>query len=67
MQLHLVAVGKLRPALREVCDDYVRRLMRQIDGSHGPKNDPILGSTMRRKKDLAVQVDGLYVGAESDA
>ncbi len=28
MQLHLVAVGKLRPALREVCDDYVRRLGR---------------------------------------
>lgn len=28
MQLHLVAVGKLRPALREVCDDYLRRLGR---------------------------------------
>ena len=28
MQLLLVAVGKLRPALREVCDDYLRRLGR---------------------------------------
>ena len=28
MQLHLVAVGKLRPALREVCDDYLRRFGR---------------------------------------
>jgi 23S rRNA (pseudouridine1915-N3)-methyltransferase len=30
MQLLLVAVGKLRPALREVCDDYLRRLGRFI-------------------------------------
>jgi len=30
MQLMLVAVGKLRPALREVCDDYLRRLGRFI-------------------------------------
>lgn len=28
MQLLLVAVGKLRPALREVCDDYLRRFGR---------------------------------------
>ncbi len=28
MQLSLVAVGKLRPALRDVCDDYLRRLGR---------------------------------------
>ncbi|MGH7594507.1 MAG: 23S rRNA (pseudouridine(1915)-N(3))-methyltransferase RlmH [Gemmatimonadales bacterium] len=28
MQLVLVAVGKLRPALREVCDDYLRRFGR---------------------------------------
>ncbi len=26
MQVTLLAVGKLRPALREVCDDYLRRL-----------------------------------------
>lgn len=30
MQLSLVAVGKLRPALREVCDDYLRRLGRFV-------------------------------------
>lgn len=30
MQLSLVAVGKLRPALREVCDDYIRRLGRFV-------------------------------------
>jgi len=30
MQLSLVAVGKLRPALREVCDDYLGRLARFI-------------------------------------
>lgn len=30
MQLSLVAVGKLRPVLREVCDDYLRRLGRFI-------------------------------------
>jgi 23S rRNA (pseudouridine1915-N3)-methyltransferase len=28
MQAVLLAVGKLRPALREVCDDYLRRLRR---------------------------------------
>lgn len=26
MKLHVIAVGKLRPALRETCDDYLRRL-----------------------------------------
>ena len=30
MQLSLVAVGKLRPALREVCDDYLGRLTRFV-------------------------------------
>jgi 23S rRNA (pseudouridine1915-N3)-methyltransferase len=30
MQLSLVAVGKLRPALREVCDDYLGRLARFV-------------------------------------
>ncbi len=30
MQLSLVAVGKLRPALRDLCDDYVRRLGRFV-------------------------------------
>lgn len=30
MQLWLVAVGKLRPALREVCDDYLRRIGRSV-------------------------------------
>ena len=30
MQVTLVAVGKLRPALREVCDDYIRRLGRFV-------------------------------------
>jgi 23S rRNA (pseudouridine1915-N3)-methyltransferase len=30
MQLSLVAVGKLRPALRDVCDDYLRRLGRFV-------------------------------------
>lgn len=30
MQLILLAVGKLRPALREVCDDYLRRTARVI-------------------------------------
>lgn len=30
MQLWLVAVGKLRPALRDVCDDYLRRLGRSV-------------------------------------
>lgn len=30
MQVSLVAVGKLRPALREVCDDYLRRLGRFV-------------------------------------
>ena len=30
MQLHLLAVGKLRPAYREACDEYLRRLRRVI-------------------------------------
>lgn len=30
MQLLLVAVGKLRPALREACDDYLRRSQRVV-------------------------------------
>jgi 23S rRNA (pseudouridine1915-N3)-methyltransferase len=30
MALSLVAVGKLRPALRDVCDDYLRRLRRFV-------------------------------------
>jgi 23S rRNA (pseudouridine1915-N3)-methyltransferase len=30
MQLSLVAVGKLRPALRDLCDDYLRRLGRFV-------------------------------------
>lgn len=30
MELTLLAVGKLRPALREVCDDYLRRLRRFV-------------------------------------
>ncbi len=30
MQVHVVAVGKLRPALRQVGDDYLRRLRRFI-------------------------------------
>lgn len=30
MQLSLVAVGKLRPPFREVCDDYIRRLGRFV-------------------------------------
>ncbi|MEP6590737.1 MAG: 23S rRNA (pseudouridine(1915)-N(3))-methyltransferase RlmH [Gemmatimonadota bacterium] len=30
MQLHLLAVGKLRPAYREACDDYLRRLRRVL-------------------------------------
>ncbi|HRX19722.1 MAG: 23S rRNA (pseudouridine(1915)-N(3))-methyltransferase RlmH [Gemmatimonadetes bacterium] len=30
MQVLLVAVGKLRPALREVCDDYLRRTNRLL-------------------------------------
>ena len=30
MQLSLVTVGKLRPALRDVCDDYLRRLGRFV-------------------------------------
>ncbi len=31
MHISLVAVGKLRPALREVCDDYLRRLGRFVN------------------------------------
>lgn len=30
MPLHLLAVGKLRPAYRELCDDYLRRVQRFI-------------------------------------
>ncbi|MES2306462.1 MAG: 23S rRNA (pseudouridine(1915)-N(3))-methyltransferase RlmH [Gemmatimonadota bacterium] len=30
MQLHLLAVGKLRPAFREACDEYLRRLRRVV-------------------------------------
>lgn len=30
MKWTLIAVGKLRPALREVCDDYLRRLGRHL-------------------------------------
>ncbi len=30
MELHLLAVGKLRPAFREACDEYVRRLRRVV-------------------------------------
>ena len=30
MKLHVIAVGKLRPAFRDTCDDYLRRLSRFI-------------------------------------
>jgi 23S rRNA pseudoU1915 N3-methylase RlmH len=30
MQLSLLAVGKLRPAFREVCDEYLRRIRRMV-------------------------------------
>lgn len=30
MELHILAVGKLRPAYREACDDYLRRLRRVV-------------------------------------
>ena len=30
MRLHLLAVGRLRPSLREACDDYLRRLGRYL-------------------------------------
>lgn len=30
MELHLLAVGKLRPAFRTACDDYLRRLGRAV-------------------------------------
>lgn len=30
MQVHLLAVGKLRPYYREACDDYLRRLRRHL-------------------------------------
>lgn len=30
MELHLLAVGKLRPSFREACDDYLRRLGRHV-------------------------------------
>lgn len=30
MQIAIVAVGKLRPAFRELCDDYARRLRRYV-------------------------------------
>lgn len=30
MRLHLVAVGRLRPAYRDACDDYLRRLGRHL-------------------------------------
>lgn len=33
MQLHLLAVGKLRPAFREACDEYLRRLRRVVNVS----------------------------------
>ena len=30
MELHLLAIGKLRPSYREACDDYLRRLGRYL-------------------------------------
>jgi len=52
MQLSLVAVGKLRPAYREVCDDYLRRLRRFARISEREVREAGRSDTEKLQRDL---------------
>ncbi len=51
MQLHVVAVGKLRPALRQVGDDYFRRLRRFIAVSEREVREAGRAGSVDRQRD----------------
>jgi 23S rRNA (pseudouridine1915-N3)-methyltransferase len=51
MQVALVAVGKLRPALREVCDDYIRRLGRFVKVTEREVREAGRASTAQLQRD----------------
>lgn len=51
MQLHVVAVGKLRPALRQVGDDYLRRLRRFIAVSEREVREAGRAGSIDRQRD----------------
>lgn len=52
MQLRVVAVGKLRPALREVCDDYLRRLRRYVAVSEQEVREAGRAPSIARQRDI---------------
>ena len=51
MRVSLVAVGRLRPALREVCDDYLRRLGRIVTVSEREVREAGRATTERLQRD----------------
>jgi 23S rRNA (pseudouridine1915-N3)-methyltransferase len=51
MKLHVVAVGKLRPALRETCDDYLRRLGRFLPVAEREVREAGRADTTARQRD----------------
>lgn len=51
MELHVVAVGKLRPALRQVGDDYLRRLRRFIAVSEREVREAGRAGSIDRQRD----------------
>ena len=51
MKLHLVAVGKLRPAFRESCDDYLRRLGRFVAVAEREVKEAGRAATVARQRD----------------
>jgi 23S rRNA (pseudouridine1915-N3)-methyltransferase len=52
MQLRVVAVGKLRPALREVCDDYLRRLRRYVAVSEQEVREAGRAPSVARQREI---------------
>ncbi|HEY3934704.1 MAG TPA: 23S rRNA (pseudouridine(1915)-N(3))-methyltransferase RlmH [Gemmatimonadales bacterium] len=52
MQFQVVAVGKLRPALREVCDDYLRRLRRFVPVSEHEVREAGRAPSVNRRREL---------------
>jgi len=52
MRLTLAAVGKLRPAFREACDDYVLRLGRYVDMSEHEVREAARAPTPEKQQAL---------------
>ncbi|MES2124435.1 MAG: 23S rRNA (pseudouridine(1915)-N(3))-methyltransferase RlmH [Gemmatimonadota bacterium] len=76
MQLHLLAVGKLRPAYREACDDYLRRLRRVVPVTEREVREAGRAGSVARQRDeegkrlleaLPEQADAVLLDLEGNA